>query len=30
MGSVATGIDDRGEVVVPEPAIGLVPPKETS
>jgi probable HAF family extracellular repeat protein len=30
MGSVATGINDRGEVVVPEPLIKLNPPREPS
>jgi probable HAF family extracellular repeat protein len=28
MGSIATGINDRGEVVVPEPVIALTPPRE--
>ncbi|HEY7072567.1 MAG TPA: hypothetical protein VH479_20735 [Acidimicrobiales bacterium] len=27
MGSIATGINDRGDIVVPEPAIALVPPR---
>jgi hypothetical protein len=30
IGSIATGINDRGEVVVPEPLIKLNPPRETS
>jgi probable HAF family extracellular repeat protein len=30
MGSIATGINDRGEVIVPEPAISIIPPRETS
>jgi probable HAF family extracellular repeat protein len=30
MGSIATGINDRGEVVVPEPVVSLVPPREAS
>jgi probable HAF family extracellular repeat protein len=29
MGSIATGINDRGEVVVPEPVISIVVPRET-
>ena len=28
MGNIATGINDRGEIVVPEPVITLVPPQE--
>jgi uncharacterized membrane protein len=30
MGSIATGINDRGEVVIPEPIIKLVTPQQTS
>jgi uncharacterized membrane protein len=30
MGSIATGINDRGEVVIPEPIIRLVTPTQTS
>jgi probable HAF family extracellular repeat protein len=28
MGNIATGVNDRGEVVVPEPVIALTPPRE--
>jgi hypothetical protein len=30
MGSVATGINDRGEIAVPEPVTTLTPPREAS
>jgi hypothetical protein len=30
MGNIATAIDDRGEFVIPEPIIKLVPPKQAS
>jgi hypothetical protein len=30
MGSIATGINDRGEIVVPEPVTALSPPREAS
>jgi hypothetical protein len=30
MGSIATGINDRGEMVIPEPTIRLVRPKPAS
>jgi hypothetical protein len=28
MGNIAIGINDRGEVVVPEPVVALTPPRE--
>jgi hypothetical protein len=30
MGNIATGINDRGEMVIPEPTIKLVPPKQAT
>jgi uncharacterized membrane protein len=30
LGNIATGINDRGEIVIPEPTIKLVPPKQAS
>jgi uncharacterized membrane protein len=30
MGNIATGINDRGEFVIPEPTIKLVPPRQAS